>query len=134
MKLRILIADDSLVCRKRVPRCVEQAGFLDHSYLYAGDGAQALELIATGEVDVLIADLYMPVMDGLELIRAIYHGNLPPLLLTVIMTGTSNPSLVAELARYQVASLIIKPVTPKSITRAFSALPPPYALCEMPGR
>jgi CheY-like chemotaxis protein len=64
--------DDSAVARAKLRKLLEGAGY---SVALANDGAQALEVLATGSFSVLITDLEMPNMNGFELIAAV-QGNM----------------------------------------------------------
>ena len=61
----ILVADDSLVARTKLGRLLEGAGY---AVVLAADGVQALDALSTRRFSLLITDLEMPNMDGLELI------------------------------------------------------------------
>jgi two-component system chemotaxis response regulator CheY len=68
-KIRALIVDDSSVMRKIVERSLRQAG-LDISQIFeAGNGAEALAAVQTNKVDLILCDINMPVMDGLEFVK-----------------------------------------------------------------
>jgi CheY-like chemotaxis protein len=79
----ILIADDSLVAQRILSLTLRKAGHLVNT---ADDGQIALELLAAGPFDVLIADLSMPEVDGIELLRRVRsdarHAALPVVMLT----------------------------------------------------
>jgi CheY-like chemotaxis protein len=68
----LLVVDDSAVARAKLRKLLEGAGY---SVALANDGAQALEVLATGSFSVLITDLEMPNMNGFELIAAV-QGNM----------------------------------------------------------
>lgn len=68
MVKRVLTVDDSKTMRDMVAFSLRGAGF---HVTAAEDGKQALALLATIMVDVIITDLNMPVMDGVTLIRAL---------------------------------------------------------------
>lgn len=65
---RVLLIDDDEMLRGAVRRALERAG---HSVVEAGDGAAGLRLHREAGADVIIADIFMPEQDGLELIRAL---------------------------------------------------------------
>ena len=65
---RILSVDDSPSMRDLVKLTLTQAGF---EVEQASDGAEALSLARTSHFDLVLADLNMPKMDGIELIRAL---------------------------------------------------------------
>jgi two-component system chemotaxis response regulator CheY len=69
MSIRVLIVDDSSVMRKIVERSLRQAGIDLAKVLEAGNGAEALSVLAENQVDLILCDINMPVMDGLEFIK-----------------------------------------------------------------
>jgi two-component system chemotaxis response regulator CheY len=68
--MRVLIADDSRVMRQIVVRTLRQAGY-EWDVVEAADGAQALDMIAADEPDLVLSDWNMPHMSGIELLRAL---------------------------------------------------------------
>jgi len=83
VKKTVLTVDDSRTMREMVAFTLRGAGY---EVLEAGDGQQALALVNTNKVDLVIADLNMPVMDGLTLIRRLRtmpaYRTVPILMLT----------------------------------------------------
>jgi two-component system chemotaxis response regulator CheY len=67
--IRALIVDDSSVVRKIVERSLRQAGVNLAQVLEAGNGAEALAAVQNHKVDLILCDIDMPVMDGVELVR-----------------------------------------------------------------
>jgi two-component system chemotaxis response regulator CheY len=67
--VRALIVDDSSVMRKIVERCLRQAGIDLKQVLEAGNGAEALNVLKDNTVDLILCDINMPVMDGLEFVK-----------------------------------------------------------------
>jgi two-component system chemotaxis response regulator CheY len=67
--VRCLIVDDSSVMRKIVERCLRQAGLDLKQVLEAGNGAEALSVLRDNVVDLVLCDINMPVMDGLEFVK-----------------------------------------------------------------
>jgi two-component system chemotaxis response regulator CheY len=64
-----LIVDDSSVMRKIVERSLRQAGINLSQVFEAGNGAEALNVLSEHRVDLILCDINMPVMDGLEFIK-----------------------------------------------------------------
>jgi len=79
---KILIVDDDGDLRTLLGLCFLRRG---HSIVVAGDGAAGLQCVATHAPDLLVTDLNMPVLDGLELLRRLRangYYDLPVLVLT----------------------------------------------------
>jgi two-component system, chemotaxis family, chemotaxis protein CheY len=81
--MNILIVDDSKVVRKLIISILNKNKF---DCIEAEDGIEALEKLVINDVDLIIADLNMPKMSGLELVRTIrgsdIYNNIPILMLT----------------------------------------------------
>ena len=67
--IRALIVDDSSVMRKIVERSLRQAGMDLQQVFEANNGAEALGVLNENVVDIILCDINMPVMDGLEFIK-----------------------------------------------------------------
>jgi len=64
--LRILLAEDNVVNQRLAARVLEKQG---HQVVVVGDGKQALDLLLVSHFDLVIMDVQMPIMDGLEATR-----------------------------------------------------------------
>jgi CheY-like chemotaxis protein len=103
-RLRILVAEDNPVNRTVVVRILEKQG---HSVAVAVDGREAVEQAALERFDVILMDVQMPVMSGLEAARAIRErekrvgGHVPMLAVTAhAMTGDRERCLEAGMDGY----------------------------------
>ena len=67
--IQVLIVDDSSVMRKIVERSLRQAGIEISKVYEAGNGAEGLAVLAATKVDIILCDINMPVMDGLEFLK-----------------------------------------------------------------
>jgi CheY-like chemotaxis protein len=106
---RILLVDDEEQVRHTLSEALETVGYI---VLRAADGVEALGLLnRDGPIDVLVTDLSMPRMDGLETIRTAHH--IHPKLPTILLTGYAGVG--AQLALGEAVrgpfTLLRKPVT-----------------------
>jgi two-component system chemotaxis response regulator CheY len=73
--MKILIADDSRAMRQVIAHMLREAGFRGHQILEAKDGAQALEVVAADEPDLIISDWNMPEMTGIEFLQKLREAD-----------------------------------------------------------
>ena len=101
---QILVVDDSPLQRKLAGALIEcEEGF---EVAYAASGAEALETMAVRLPDLVLADLMMPDLDGLQLMAEIRR--LHPQIPVVLMTASGNEQMVVEALRGGAASYIPK--------------------------
>jgi two-component system chemotaxis response regulator CheY len=80
----VLVVDDSAMMRKVVLRVLKMADVEFETALEAGDGNQALALLRANNVNLIMCDINMPVMSGLELLQQIAVG------VPIVMVTTEN--------------------------------------------
>src|ERR1700751_455450 len=85
-KIRALIVDDSSVMRKIVERSLRQAGIDLVQVMEAGNGAEALGIVKESAVDLILCDINMPVMDGLEFVKHLQAMDVPKRTPVVMIT------------------------------------------------
>ncbi len=102
--LRILIADDEPIIRLDLKNMLQDLGY--DVVAEAGDGAKALELARSLRPDVVILDIKMPEMDGIDAARAITEEKIAPVLL---LTAYSQLDLVTRARDAGVYSYLVKP-------------------------
>ena len=113
MAYDILIVDDSAVVRKGSRRIIAQAG-VDIGHIYEADNGQtALEILDEHHVDLVLSDLHMPIMDGLELIRRMKADEATNSVPVVIVSSEASASRIDELQTEGIANYLHKPYTPE---------------------
>jgi two-component system, chemotaxis family, chemotaxis protein CheY len=111
MPIKALIIDDSSVMRKIVERSLRQAGVEIAQVFEAGNGAEAITVLAAGRVDLILSDINMPVMDGLEFVRQVKKGQLAQGTPIVMITTEGSESNVMEALSLGASGYIRKPFT-----------------------
>ena len=109
--IRALIVDDSSVMRKIIERSLRQAGLESLVVIEAGNGNEGLELLKTKEVDIIISDINMPSMDGLEFVRQIRAQKLAAGVPIVMITTESSEAHVKQAIEAGAKGYIRKPFT-----------------------
>lgn len=85
----VLVVDDSAMMRKVVLRVLKMAELDFDTILEAGDGSEALTLLRANPVDLIMCDINMPVMSGIELLQKIKLEKLA-LGVPIVMVTTEN--------------------------------------------
>lgn len=115
MSIRALIVDDSSVMRKIVERCLRQAG-MDLAQVHeASNGAEALALVNENPFDLILSDINMPVMDGLEFIRHLKEMDNGKNIPIVMITTEGGEKSVLEALSLGAKGYIRKPFTPDQV-------------------
>ncbi len=112
-KSTVLVAEDEPLVRELAVRSLEQAGF---HVLQAADGVAALACATgwQGNIDLLLTDIMMPGMDGLELAEHILKSR--PGTRVLLMSGYSDAALALRQARHSDWPLLNKPYTPRELS------------------
>lgn len=116
--MRALIVDDEVVIRKGIVKLLDRPGGSVNRIAEARNGEEALHLMASERPDLLITDIQMPVMDGLELIAR--ARKLYPELAIVVLSGYAEFKYVQEALRHQAADYLLKPVTGEKLQEVIS--------------
>jgi two-component system, chemotaxis family, chemotaxis protein CheY len=124
MRGTILIVDDSAMMRKIVLRALTLAGLEFQQVLEAADGSEALEILKMNTVELIMCDINMPVMNGLELLKAMRAQNLAAGVPVVMVTTESSSEHVREAVAVGASGYIRKPFTPEHVKQKVLALLP----------
>jgi two-component system, chemotaxis family, chemotaxis protein CheY len=115
--VRTLIVDDSSVMRKIVERVLRQAGIPLGQVMEAANGSQALDIIRQQTVDLVLADVNMPVMDGLELVRQLHDLEQARAVPVLMISNEGSESRVREAIACGARGYVRKPFTPEQMKR-----------------
>ena len=112
MQASILIVDDEPLVRQTLSEWMRRKNF---QVFEAEGGRQALEMIRTGDPDIVISDVVMPGMDGIQLLkeaRAV-KADTPFLMIS----GYPSRSTAVDIMKYGASDYLPKPFTPEELTR-----------------
>jgi two-component system, chemotaxis family, chemotaxis protein CheY len=115
MSIRALIVDDSSVMRKIVERCLRQAGMDLGQVFEASNGAEALALVGENTFDLILSDINMPVMGGLEFVRRLKEMDTAMNIPIVMITTEGGEKSVLEALSLGAKGYIRKPFTPDQV-------------------
>jgi two-component system chemotaxis response regulator CheY len=114
-EISALIVDDSSVMRKIVERSLRQAGLALANVFEASSGVEALDVLRRQRVHLILSDINMPNMDGLEFLRQLRAQNLAPDVPVVMITTESSEDHVREAILAGAQGYIRKPFTPEQV-------------------
>lgn len=122
MALNILLVDDSATVRAVIAKTLKITG-VEISELYqAENGKEALDILADNWVDLVFADINMPVMDGVEMIEKMYEDGLLKTIPVVIVSTEGSATRVEQLKSRGVSAYIRKPFTPEVLRKVMDGI------------
>ncbi len=113
-KKRVLIVDDSSVTRKIVERTLHQAGF-ELEVLEASNGCEGLAILQEKTVDLILSDINMPTMDGLEFIRQLQSIENAKAVPVVMISADGSEARIVEAISGGARAFIRKSLTGLSV-------------------
>ena len=120
MAWNILLVDDSITVRAVVQKALQIAEVPYRTIYQAGHGREALEVLESQEVDLVITDLVMPEMDGEALVAEMGRRGLLQRTPVVVVSSASGEDRLKRLEELGVKGFIHKPFTPEQIRRTVS--------------
>jgi two-component system chemotaxis response regulator CheY len=116
---KILVVDDSATVRQQVGSALTQAGY---AVVEAADGVEGLQLLEKGGIAMIICDVNMPRMNGLEMLeslrRDVRHARIP----VVMLTTEAQPAVVERAKKAGARGWIVKPFKPDLMIAAIGKL------------
>jgi two-component system chemotaxis response regulator CheY len=115
MACTILIVDDSATTRAMIKRIIQVAGIPTEALLEAPNGVAALQLLRRHAVDLVLADLHMPEMTGVELTHQMLADPALAPIPIVIVSADPNQEKITALQQQGVRGHLRKPFTPEAL-------------------
>jgi two-component system chemotaxis response regulator CheY len=120
--MNVLIVDDSAAIRKILARVLHQTGLPFNTIHEAGDGVQALKLLESIKVQLILLDVNMPNMDGLQLLTELKAHVELQAIPVVMVTSEGGEAKVLEALRLGAAGYVRKPFTVDQIKEKLAAI------------
>jgi two-component system, chemotaxis family, chemotaxis protein CheY len=122
MESDVLVVDDSAAIRKVLQRVLRQTGMAINTIHEAGNGEEALEILKSNAVSLILTDINMPKMDGLELLAALKKSPEWAGLPVVMITTEGGETKVAEAIRLGAVGYVRKPFTADQIKEKLAGI------------
>ncbi|MGK3996928.1 response regulator [Sorangium sp. So ce1024] len=121
MPKKILLVEDSSTVRQQVGLLLQGAGY---GTLEADNGRDAIAAVAAskGDLAMIIADVNMPVMNGIEMIQGLRDKNLATDVPILMLTTEGQPELIEKARKAGAKGWIIKPFKPDLLLAAVKKL------------
>ena len=115
MAFNVLIVDDSSTIRKTIGRCIQQTGLEIKGIFEAGDGEEALAALGRQAVDVVLTDINMPKMNGVQLLTEMKQNEKYKAIPVLMITTEAHVESVLDATSKGAVGYIKKPFTPGEI-------------------
>ena len=115
MALNVLIVDDSAAIRKILERVLRHTDFQLGDVIEAGDGREALNKLNGGNVGLILSDINMPNMDGLEFLQQLKANDTWKTLPVIMVTTEGSQDKVMQAIQLGATGYIRKPFTADQI-------------------
>lgn len=119
-KIRIVIAEDEQPIREGLKKKIEELDSNFSVVALAADGTQALEMVDTYSPKIVITDIKMPGLDGIELIRKLKLSH--PAVYVVVLSGYSDFAYTQKAIRFGVFNYLLKPIEDETLLETLTEL------------
>ncbi len=111
--MRALIVDDSSFVREYLKHLLDRMGVVCEE---AADGSQALHVLAAQQsFDLMLLDVNMPVMNGLECVKALREAHLGPQMKVMMVTTEADNNFISTALNNGADEFLMKPFTPETL-------------------
>jgi two-component system, chemotaxis family, chemotaxis protein CheY len=115
MALDVLIVDDSAAIRKILHRVLQQAELPLGKVMEANDGVEALSALSNNPVGLILSDINMPNMDGIEMLSKIKANDALKNVPIIMITTEGSQEKVMQALQLGASGYVRKPFTPDQI-------------------
>lgn len=122
MVRKIMLVDDAASVRQVVGIALRRAGY---ETVEASNGKEALSLLDAGKVDLIISDLNMPVMNGIEFVKGVKQHPTSKFTPVVMLTTEGQKEKMEQGRAAGAKAWILKPFTPAQLLDVVAKLVPP---------
>lgn len=122
MSLNILIVDDSEIIRAVIIKTLKIANIPYNEIFQAGNGIEGLEVLSKEWIDLIFADINMPLMNGLEMIDKIRENELYKNIPIVVISTEGSKTRIEELISKGVKAYLRKPFIPEQVKKVVDEL------------
>jgi len=115
--LTVLVVDDSAVMRRMVVKSLSVGGLQINQVFEAAGGQQALDILNAQWIDLVLCDINMPEMNGIELVERMTSDPLTAKVPVVMVTTERSEARISRLKELGVTAYLTKPFRPEMLAR-----------------
>jgi two-component system, chemotaxis family, chemotaxis protein CheY len=120
--LNVLIVDDSAAIRKILQRVLRQTEIPLGKIIEAGDGCEALEILKTQQVQLILSEINMPKMDGLEFLKNLRASETGAKVPVIMVSTDGSQAKVLQAVKLGAAGYVKKPFNADQLKDKMTAL------------
>jgi two-component system, chemotaxis family, chemotaxis protein CheY len=120
--LTVLVVDDVMTMRRIVRNILRDLQF--KNIIDAEDGAEAVRILETQKVDLIVSDWNMPVMTGLELLKWVRANGKTKDVPFLMVTAEAQKENIMEALKAKVNGYMVKPFTPQGLAEKLARILP----------
>ncbi|MFO7718618.1 MAG: response regulator [Thermodesulfobacteriota bacterium] len=124
MGYEVLIVDDSMIIRSMVAKTLRMSGVDLGNLFFAANGQEGLEQLRSRPIDIVFADINMPVMDGVEMVNAMAAEGFLARIPVVIVSTERSTTRIEALKAKGVEAYLQKPFMPEQFKETVDRLLP----------
>ena len=118
-ELTVLVVDDMRSMRSIVKGVLSEMGFKNMHE--ASDGSEALSVLRSKKIDLVISDVEMPKMDGIQLLDEVEQDEELKDIPFIMLTALNDKEKVLEILQHKVHDFVLKPINPQMLEQRVQA-------------
>lgn len=130
MEINVLIVDDSRTVQSIIEKTVRVSGIPVAELYKADDGQQALDILRSHSIDLVLTDINMPVMDGFEMIQHMCQENLLANTRVIVVSSDCSAARIDHAKKLGMSAYIHKPFTPELLHTVIESVVGPASTPE----
>ena len=107
--IKVIVIDDDITTRRIITRLIKQIGFTDFDE--AGDGQQAYDMMQENDYGLILSDLDMPIMNGMDLLDKVRADQKLMAKPFIMITANDDRENIIQAVKSKVSQYIVKPFT-----------------------
>jgi two-component system nitrate/nitrite response regulator NarL len=115
-KINVLVADDHQVVREGIITMLKHQKNLDLQYFEATNGLEVLQMIKQHRIDVILLDITMPQLDGLETLKKLRSTHFAPP--TIMLTMHNDDYIIRKAYKYGTSGFVLKTCSAEELVNA----------------